>query len=115
MIIMSNMKEQISIKDFKKLDVRIGTITEVEKVSGSDKLLKMQVDLGEETRQIVAGLAEYYSNEEMKGKKIAVLINLKPAKIFGQFSYGMLLAAEKNGKLSILTVDREIQNGAIIT
>jgi methionine--tRNA ligase beta chain len=112
---MSNVKDQISIKDFKKLDIRTGTITEVEKVSGSDKLLKMQVNFGDETRQIVAGLAEYYSLEEMEGKIIVVLINLKPAKIFGQWSYGMLLAAEKNGELSLITADRDIQNGAIIT
>ena len=115
MILMSNKKDQISIKDFKKLEIRIGTITEAEKVSGSDKLLKMQVNFGDQTRQIVAGLAEYYPIEEMTGKQIVVLINLKPAKIFGQWSYGMLLAAEKNGELSLLTVDRAIQNGAIVT
>jgi methionyl-tRNA synthetase len=75
----------------------------------------MQVDLGDETRQIVTGLVEYYAQEELEGKVIAVVTNLKPAKIFGHWSYGMLLAAEKDDKLSLLTVDREISNGAKVT
>ena len=109
------MSEQISFKEFKKLDIRIGEVTVVEKVPGSDKLYKMQVDLGDETRQIVTGLVDYYSQEDLTGKIIAVVTNLKPAKIFGQWSYGMLLAAERNDELSLLTVDRAISNGAKIT
>jgi methionyl-tRNA synthetase len=109
------LSDEVSFKEFKKLKIRIGTVKELERVSGSDKLYKMQVDLGEETRQIVSGLVEYYKEEELKGLKIAVVTNLKPAKIFGQWSYGMLLAAEKDGKLALLTTDREIANGAKIT
>lgn len=109
------MSEQISFKEFKKLDIRIGTVTEVEKVPGSDKLYKMDVDMDDEIRQIVTGLVDYYSADELKGKVIAVVMNLKPAKIFGQWSYGMLLAAEKDGDLALLTVDRKIANGAKIT
>jgi methionyl-tRNA synthetase len=109
------MDDEISFKEFKKLKIRVGTIIEIEKVSGSDKLYKMQVDMGDETRQIVTGLVDYYEQEELMGKVIIVVINLKPAKIFGQWSYGMLLAAEKDNDLALLTVDREISNGANIT
>ena len=109
------MSSEVSFKDFKKIQIQIATITEIERVPGSDKLYKMQVDLGEETRQIVSGLVEYYSVEELMGLRIAVVLNLKPAKIFGQWSYGMLLAAEKDDKLALLTTDREIPNGAKIT
>jgi methionyl-tRNA synthetase len=109
------MSDEVSFKEFKKLNIRIGTVTTVERVPGSDKLYKMQVDLGDETRQIVTGLVEYYAQEELEGKVIAVVTNLKPAKIFGHWSYGMLLAAEKDDKLSLLTVDREISNGAKVT
>jgi len=109
------LSEEISLKDFKKLDIRIGTISQVEKIPGSDKLYKLKVDMGDEVRQIVTGLVGYYTAEELKGKTIAVLMNLKPAKIFGQVSNGMLLAAESGEKLSLLTVDRAIQNGAKVT
>jgi methionine--tRNA ligase beta chain len=106
---------EVSFKDFKKLDIRIGTVAEVERVPGSDKLYKLQVDMGDETRQIVTGLVDYYTPDELLGKVIAVMINLKPAKIFGQWSYGMLLAAELEERLALLTTDREIPNGAKVT
>ena len=109
------MADEISFKEFKKMKIRIGTVEELERVPGSDKLYIMQVDLGEEKRQIVSGLVEYYKEEELKGLRIAVVTNLKPAKIFGQWSYGMLLAAEIDGELALLTTDREIANGARIT
>jgi methionyl-tRNA synthetase len=111
----SDLSGEVSIKDFKKLKIRIGTVSTVERVPGSDKLFILQVDMGDETRQIVTGLVDYYGEEELEGKVIAVVINLKPAKIFGQWSYGMLLAAEKDEKLSLLTVDRDIPNGAKVT
>lgn len=106
---------EVSFKDFKRLDIRIGTVSEVERVPGSDKLYKLQVYMGDETRQIVTGLVDYYSPDELQGKVIAVVTNLKPAKIFGQWSYGMLLAAEMDEKLALLTTDREIPNGAKVT
>lgn len=109
------MSDIVTVKDFKKLDIRIGTVTEVERVPGSRSLYKMQVNMGDEMRQIVASLVGYYTEGELKGKVIAVLTNLKPARIFGQISNGMLLAAEFEDKLAILTVDREIPNGARIT
>jgi methionyl-tRNA synthetase len=103
------------MKEFKKLDIRIGTVAEVEKVPGSDKLYKLQVDTGGELRQIVTGLVDWYAADDLAGKVIAVVLNMKPAKIFGQWSYGMLLAAEIDGKLALLTTDHEIPNGARIT
>jgi methionine--tRNA ligase beta chain len=108
-------EDVITFKEFKRLDIKIGTVAEIEQVSGSDKLYKMQVDMGGELRQIVTGLVDYYSMDELRGKVIAVVLNLKPAKIFGQWSYGMLLAAEKDDRLALLTVDREIPNGAKVT
>jgi len=109
------MSDVITMKEFKKLDIRIGTVTEVEKVPGSDKLYKLQVDIGGELRQIVTGLVDWYTADDLSGKVIAVVLNMKPAKIFGQWSYGMLLAAEIDGKLALLTTDHEIPNGARIT
>ena len=106
---------EVSFKDFKRLDIRIGTVSRVERVPGSDKLYKLQVDMGDETRQIVTGLVDYYSSDELQGKVIALVTNLKPAKIFGQWSYGMLLAAEMDDKLALLTTDRGIPNGAKVT
>jgi len=108
-------EEIISIKDFKRLDIRIGTIKQCEPVTGSDKLLKIQMDMGDHIRQIISGIAEYYSPEKLVGLKIAVLCNLKPARIFGNDSNGMLLAAEFGSDLALLTVDRGISNGAKVT
>jgi len=110
------MSEQVSFRDFKKLDIRIGTVKECVKVKGSDKLYILQVDMGDEARQIVTGLVYYYTVEELTGKRIAVVMNLKPAKIFGQMSYGMLLAAEtREGDLALITTDKPIADGARIT
>ena len=109
------MSEEVTMKDFKKLEIRIGTVAEVERLPGSRNLYKLQVDMGDETRQIVTGLVGYYTAEELRGKVIAVLMNLKPTRIFGQMSNGMLLAAESDDKLALLTVDREIPNGARVT
>lgn len=110
------MPEELLYKDFKKLDIRIGTVQTCQKVEGSDKLYKLMVDCGEdEPRQILSSLVEWYSPEELTGRVIPVLVNLKPAKIFGQYSYGMLLAAEVSNECVLLTTDRPIQNGAKIT
>lgn len=110
------MSEQVSYKDFKRLDIRVGTVKECVQVTGSDKLYKLDVDMGDEVRQIITGLVDYYTAEELTGKRIAVVMNLKPAKIFGQMSYGMLLAAEtKKGDLALLTTDNEIADGAKVT
>ena len=104
--------ETVSIREFKRLDIRIGTITKAECVEGSDKLYKIQADMGDHTRQIVSSLVGYYKPEELEGKVIAVLCNLKPATIFGQQSNGMLLTAEQGGDLALLTIDRLVSNGS---
>ena len=110
------MSSQLSMKDFKRLNMRVGTVSKVERVPGSNKLYKLMVDLGADApTQIITGLVGYYSEEDLRGKRIIVLTNLEPAKIFGQVSNGMLLAAEFQDKLALLTVDREIPNGARVT
>ena len=113
---MIKLPEELAYKDFKKLDIRIGTVESCEKVEDSDKLYRLMVDCGEdEPRQILSSLVDWYTAEELVGKVIPVLVNLKPAKIFGQMSYGMLLAAEVGDECVLLTTDREIENGARIT
>jgi methionine--tRNA ligase beta chain len=106
---------EISYQEFQKLDLRIGTVVTVERLPRTEKLYKIIVDLGSlGTRQTVAGLAPYYSAEELKGKKVVFLANLKPARFSGESSQGMLLAAEDAGKVSLLSLDRNVSNGSKI-
>lgn len=102
----------IEIADFGKIDLRVAKILSAEKVEKADKLLKLQVELGSETRQVIAGIAAHYKPEELVGKKIILVANLKPAKIRGIESYGMLLAAKDGEKLFVITPDGEIGSGA---
>lgn len=106
---------KVDIEEFQKLDIRIGKILEIETIKGSKKLYKLVVDIGVEQRQIVAGIAGHYEEKDLLGKQIAVIINLKPAKIMGVESNGMLLAATKGKKLTILSTDREIAPGSKIS
>ena len=106
----------VSFDEFKKLDMRIGTIAQVERVTRTERLYKIIVDLGElGRRQTVSSLVGYYTAEELVGKRIVFLTNLKPTKFAGEPSEGMLLAAEKGEKLVLLTTDMEIVNGANVT
>ena len=110
------MSEEVSFEDFKRLDIRTGVITSVERVKRTEKLYKILVDLGNVgTRQTVSSLVGYYEADELVGKKVVYLTNLKQSKFAGEVSQGMLLAAELDGKLALLTTDREIQPGARIT
>jgi len=102
----------ISFDDFKKLDIRIGTIIEAERVEGSDKLLKLQIDLGEEKRQIIAGLGKQYEPQDLVGRQIPILANLEPKMLMGLESQGMLLAADDDGKPVLLHPDKIVNNGA---
>ncbi len=102
----------IAIDDFAKLDLRVAEVVEAEKVKNADKLLKLQVKIGEERRQIVAGIAKHYDPEKLIGKKIIVVVNLKPVKLRGVESQGMLLAASDAQKLTLVTVDGQIDSGA---
>ncbi|HIM83142.1 MAG: methionine--tRNA ligase subunit beta [Candidatus Neomarinimicrobiota bacterium] len=95
--------DRISIDDFAKVELKTAEVLEVEKVEGADKLLKLQIKVGEENRQIVAGIAEHYSPEELVGKKIVVVANLKPAVIRGVESNGMLLAISTKDSVILVT------------
>lgn len=103
---------EITIDEFQKLDLRVGTVTGCEPVPKTDKLLKIQVDLGYEKRQVVSGIAEHYKPEELIGQKVIVVANLKPVKLRGELSQGMILAGSHNGVLKIATVDSSLENGA---
>ncbi|MBQ7891322.1 MAG: methionine--tRNA ligase [Erysipelotrichaceae bacterium] len=98
-------KPEITIDDFAKVELRVGTVVKCEKHPKADKLLVSQIDLGYETRQIVSGIASHYKPEEMIGKKVVVVVNLKPAKLRGVESQGMILAGDDGENLGLLTVD----------
>jgi methionine--tRNA ligase beta chain len=104
----------ITFEDFKKIDLRVGKILEVEKVEGSEKLLKLIVDLRGEKRQLVAGIGEFYKREDLIGKEIVIVANLKTKKIMGIESQGMILAADKEGEPVILIPEKEVPSGTII-
>ena len=99
------MSSTITYDEFSRLDIRIGKVLKAERIEGSKKLLRLEVDIGGEVRQIVAGIAERYRPEDLIGRKVVVLANIQPRKIFGVESQGMLLAADVNGKPYLLTVD----------
>jgi methionyl-tRNA synthetase len=105
----------LDISDFSKVQLRVAQVLSAERVPGADKLLRLQIDLGAEKRQIVAGVAEHYSPEQIIGKKIVVVANLKPAMIRGIESQGMLLAAKKGKALRLVTPDGDIPPGATIS
>lgn len=107
-------KPQIDIKDFDKVEIKAATIIDAEHVKKSDKLLKIQVDLDSEQRQIVSGIAKFYTPDDIIGKKVAIVTNLKPAKLMGQKSEGMILSAEKDGVLTLVSLPSAIPNGAVI-
>jgi len=103
---------QISFDEFTKVDLRIAEILSAEKIKKSDKLLKLQVELGNDKRQVVAGIAQSYEPDTLIGKKIVFVANLKPAKLFGVESQGMVLAIEdEKGKLSVLEADSDVMVG----
>ncbi|QUG39891.1 methionine--tRNA ligase [Psychrobacillus sp. INOP01] len=104
--------EEISIDDFFKVDLRVATVLSCEAVPKADKLLKLQLDMGYEKRQVISGIAQHYKPEEVIGKKVIVVANLKPVKLRGELSQGMILAGEKNGYLTLATVDEKLENGA---
>jgi methionyl-tRNA synthetase len=109
------VKPTITLDEFKKIDLRVARVVAAEKVAKSEKLLKLQVEIGTEKRQLVAGIAQHYKPEDLVGKLIVVVANLQPAKLMGNESQGMLLAAsEQEGKLALLTVDAELKTGSLI-
>jgi len=108
-------KEEIEFDDFMKLDIRTGTILEAEKVAKTKKLLKLTIDTGIDKRTVVSGIAEYYDPEDIKGKQVSILVNLKPRKLRGIESQGMILMAEdKDGKLVFVAPEQTVSNGSEI-
>ena len=112
----SDKKPEIVYDDFAKLDLRVGTVTACEKVEKADKLLKLTVDLGTETRTIVSGIALHYKAEEMINKQVVVVVNLAPRKMKGIESQGMILTAEdKDGKLRLLKPEEAVNPGSAVS
>jgi len=106
--------EEITIDDFFKVELRVAEVLSAEPVKKADKLLKIQLDLGTEKRQVVSGIAKFYSPEDLKGKKVICVTNLKPVKLRGELSQGMILAGEENGVLSLASIDQNLPNGTKI-
>lgn len=113
---LNNEKKAIKFDDFDKVEIRVAEVKEVSKVEGSEKLLKFRLDAGDgEDRQILSGIAKYYPNEqELVGKKLQIVANLKPRKMMGLLSQGMILSAEHDGHLTVLTVNPSVPNGSQI-
>ncbi len=105
---------EISIDDFAKIELRVGQILGAEPVKKADKLLKLQLDLGFEQRQVVSGIAKHYQPEELIGRKVICVTNLKPVKLRGELSQGMILAATEGEKLTLATVPDHMPNGSIV-
>lgn len=105
---------EISIDDFFKVELRVAQVTAAEPVKGADKLLKLQLDLGAETRQVVSGIAKFYTPEQMVGRKVICVTNLKPVKLRGELSQGMILAASQGDQLTLATVAEDIPVGSVV-
>lgn len=105
----------ISFSDFQKIELKVGRIVAAEKVENSEKLVKLEVDLGEEKRQLVAGIGKFYQPQELINKEIIVVANLEPKKLMGVESQGMLLAATGEGFISLLQPDKEVPPGTKIS
>ncbi|MBC7959298.1 MAG: methionine--tRNA ligase subunit beta, partial [Vallitaleaceae bacterium] len=111
--IIEGVATAIGIEDFAKIKLTVGEVLKCERVEGSDKLLVSQINIGKEVRQIVSGIAKFYTPEDMIGKKVIVITNLKPVKLRGVMSEGMILAAsDEEGRLKIATIDGDIEPGS---
>ncbi len=113
-VVKEEPSEEIMIDDFMKVELRVAQVTEVEPVKKADKLLKLQLDLGYEKRQVVSGIAKFYKPEELVGRKVICVTNLKPVKLRGELSQGMILAGEDENGLSLASVDKNLANGTKI-
>ena len=106
-----NKDSQITIDEFMKVELKTGKILEAEKVKKSKKLIQLKVDIGTETRQVLAGIAESYEPEDLVGRTVIIVANLKPAKLMGIESQGMVLAASNDGKILLAGFDQEPGQG----
>ena len=104
----------ITIDDFKKIELRVAKVLEAERVEGSDKLIKMQLSLGEEKRQVIGGISRHYEPEQLIGRQIIIVANLEPRSLMGLESQGMLLAASDENGIALLIPDKEITDGSRI-
>ena len=107
-------KPEITIDDFAKVELRVAQVIAAEPVKGADKLLKLQLDLGDEQRQVVSGIAKFYTPEQLIGRKVICVVNLKPVKLRGELSQGMILAASHGDQLTLAAVPDAMPNGAIV-
>ncbi len=107
--------DEVDITDFKKLDLRVAEVLSCKKVEGTQNLFQLTVDMGSEERTLISGIAKWYKEEELVGKKVIVIVNLKPAKIRGVESRGMVLAADSGEVLGLLTVDKDVAKGAKVS
>ncbi|WP_010274096.1 methionine--tRNA ligase [Paenibacillus senegalensis] len=107
-------KEEIGIDDFAKVELRVAQVLACEPVQKADKLLKLQLDLGYEQRQVVSGIAKYYTPDQLVGRKVICVTNLKPVKLRGELSQGMILAASEGDQLTLATVPQDMPNGALV-
>ena len=104
--------ELITIDDFFKVQLKVAEVLQAERVDKSEKLMKLRVKLDNEERQLIAGIAKHYSPEELLNKKVIIVANLKPAKLMGLESQGMVLAVEnEEGRVNLLSVDKSVKNG----
>lgn len=108
-------KDEVEIGDFAKLDLRIARVERVEIHPNAEKLLKISIDIAGEKRQIVAGIAPFYRPEELEGRLIVVVANLKPARLRGEWSHGMLLAASGGGIVTILSPLADVPTGSTVS
>ncbi|WP_408008865.1 methionine--tRNA ligase [Pseudalkalibacillus sp. A8] len=106
--------DEITFDEFMKVELKVAEVMEADKVKKADKLLKLQLNLGDEKRQVVSGIAEYYQPEELVGMKVICVTNLKPVKLRGEMSEGMILAGSKDGQLKLATIDQSLPNGTIV-
>jgi methionyl-tRNA synthetase len=106
--------EHVTYEEFKKMDIRIGTIREIEPIEGTDKLLRCQIDFGAEPRQIISGIREFYPDfEKLIGKQVLYIVNLEPREIRGHMSHGMLMAVDgMNGQPIFLVPDEPVEPGS---
>jgi methionyl-tRNA synthetase len=105
---------RISIEDFAKIQMRVGQVIEAEKVENSRKLIRLKVDIGTEVRQVVAGIAEAYDVASLLNRKVVIVANLKPARLMGLESNGMIVAASDGGKPVLVTFAEDVANGALL-
>jgi methionine--tRNA ligase beta chain len=106
------MSQVVPFVDFQKLEIRVGKVVKAERIASSKKLIKLKVDIGNELRDIVAGVAEYYKPEELQEKNLIIMTNLEPRKVMGIQSQGMILAADVSGRPYVIFAEPSIPAGA---